>query len=436
MAYNPPDTQEIIDRVKTYVKSKLGELNPTDQNSLIYSIIVAMANLSNDNNMQLKLDIIPNSFVATVKNEEALQPFANLKNLPKKLAKISEGKCVISGTQDAVIPIGTNFVANDVIYKTTQSVQINLQSISISSITCNGKTVTVTTASNHNFASNIPVTIAGCSTAIFNGTFPIVVTDFDKFTYQIDTVTTSTETSIGTASATIAVLDVRSQSTGLNTQLFNGDGLAIETQIVGVSDTAYTMYSDISGGTDDETYEEWKNRIVYRYQNPITYFNVANIVTTARTVEGVTRVWVKEMTPIIGQVTIYFVRDNDTDIIPDANEINEVATKIKALRTVKDDPADIFVYAPTPKTINFTFNGINPDTPTMRTAIKNSIQQLFTDNVELETSLSLDKIKSAIQYSYDLESGKQLDTYTLVSPSADVTVSTGELAIMGTVTFL
>lgn len=436
MAYNPPSTQEIIDRLKTYVKSVLGELNPTDQNSFIYSLIVAMANLSNDNNLQLKLDIIPNSFVTTVKNEEALQPFAELKNLPKKLAKISEGKCVISGEQNAVIPIGTNFIANNVVYKTTQSVSVNNQSISISSITCNGKTVTVTTASNHNFASNIPVTISGCSTANFNGTFPIVVTDFDKFTYQISTTTTATETSTGTASATIAVLTVRSQSTGLDTQLFNGDSLAIEEQIAGVSDSAYTMYSDISGGTDDESYEEWKGRIVYRYQNPITYFNVANIVTTARTVEGVTRVWVKEMTPEIGQVTIYFVRDNDTDIIPDANEIQEVATKIKALRTVKDDPADIFVYAPTPKTIDFTFNGINPDTPTMRTAIKNSIQQLFTDNVELETSLSLDKIKSAIQYSYDLESGKQLDTYTLVSPSADVTVSTGELAIMGTVTFL
>lgn len=436
MAYNPPNTQEIIDRLKTYVKSVLGELNPTDQNSFIYSLIVAMANLSNDNNLQLKLDIIPNSFVSTVKNEEALQPFAELKNLPKKLATISEGKCVISGEQNAVIPIGTNFVANNVVYKTTQSVSVNNQSISISNITCNGKTVTVTTASNHNFASNIPVTIAGCSTANFNGTFPVVVIDFDKFTYQISTTTTATETNTGTASATIAVLTVRSQSTGLDTQLFNGDSLAIEEQIPEVSDSAYTMFSDISGGTDDESYEEWKERIVYRYQNPITYFNVANIVTTARTVEGVTRVWVKEMTPIIGQVTVYFVRDNDTDIIPDANEIEEVETKIKALRTVKDDPADIFVYAPTPKTIDFTFNGINPDTPTMRTAIKNSIQQLFTDNVELETSLSLDKIKSAIQYSYDLESGKQLDTYTLLSPSADVTVNTGELAIMGTVTFL
>lgn len=436
MAYNPPSTQEIIDRLKTYVKSVLGELNPTDQNNFIYSLIVAMANLSNDNNLQLKLDVIPNSFVATVKNEEALQPFAQLKNLPKKLATISEGKCVISGVQDAVIPIGTNFIANGVIYKTTQTVGIDEQSISINEITCNGKTVTVTTASSHNFASNIPVTISGCSTAIFNGTFPVVVTALNKFTYQIDEVTTATETNVGLATATIAVLDVRSQTTGLNTQLFNGDSLAIEQQIPEVSDTAYTMFSDISGGSDDETYEEWKARIVERYQNPITYFNVANIKTTAKSVEGVTRVWVKECTPIIGQVTVYFVRDNDTEIIPDVNEINEVATKIRALRTVKDDPADIFVYAPSPKTVNFTFSSINPDTPTMRTAIENSIRQLFTDNIDLETSLSLDKIKSAIQYSYDLESGKQLDTYTLTSPSADITVGTGELAVMGSVTFL
>lgn len=436
MAYNPPSTQEIIDRLKTYVKSVLGELNPTDQNNFIYSLIVAMANLSNDNNLQLKLDIIPNSFVTTVKTEEALEPFATIKNIPKNLAAISTGKAVISGEAGTVIPLGTNFIANDVIYKTKSSVEIDTQNILINEISCNGKIVTVTTVSNHNFASNIPITISGCETEIFNGTFPITATALNKFTYQIDEVTTATETTTGIATGTIAVLEVRSQTAGKNTQLGNGDALAIETQIAGASSNAYTMFSDISGGADDENFESWKNRVVYRYQNPITYFNEANIITEAKKIEGVTRVWVLKCTPDVGQATIYFVRDNDADILPDANEIAIVKDRITALRTVKDSDSDIYVFAPTAKTVNFTISDVVPDTPTMKTAIQNSLRQFFQDEVDLSKSLSLDKIKSAIQNSFDLETGKKLDNYTLVAPTEDIVCSTGELAILGTINFV
>ena len=37
MAYNPPDIKTIIDRIKTDIKSVIKELNPTDQNTFIYS---------------------------------------------------------------------------------------------------------------------------------------------------------------------------------------------------------------------------------------------------------------------------------------------------------------------------------------------------------------------------------------------------------------
>lgn len=131
-----------------------------------------------------------------------------------------------------------------------------------------------------------------------------------------------------------------------------------------------------------------------------------------------------------------FVRDNDTNIIPDTNEILKVKNAISELRTVKDDSADIFVYAPTPKEINFTFSEIYPNTPTMKTAIENSIKQLFEDNTDLGIDLSLDKIKSAIQNSFDLETGKQLDYYTLDEPDTDIVCSENELPVLGTINFI
>ncbi len=439
MPFNPPSIEEIIDREKTYVKEVLESLNPTEQNTFLYSLLVAMANLSNDNNMQLKIDIIPNSFVTTCKTEEALQPFANIKSVPKNLATISSGKAVISGIAGTVIPIGTNFIANDVKYRQGATVEIAEQSIDVSSISANGKTVTVTTASEHNFASNIPITISGCETEAFNGTFnTVTVTGLTTFTYQIENSVTATETGgelTITASATIAVLNLRSQTYGANTELKNGDSLAIDGQIAGVNNNAYTMYSGISGGTDDEAFEEWKDRVVYRYQHPITYFNKANIITAVKSIAGNTRVWVKECTPNVGQVTVYFVRDNDANIIPDSNEIAKAKEAVVALRTVKDSDSDVFVYAPTAKTVNFNISNIVPNTATMKTAIENNIKQFFDDNVDLEATLSLDKIKSAIQNSFDMETGKQLDTYTLSTPSEDIVCSTGELPVLGTITF-
>ena len=439
MAFNPPSIAEIIDREKTYIKEVLKSLNPTDQNTFLYSLLVAMANLSNDNNVQLKIDIIPNSFVTTCKTEEALQPFAEVKNVPRNLATVSSGKAVISGIAGSVIPIGTNFLANNIKYRQSATVEIAEQSIGISQITANGKTVTVTTTSEHNFASNIPVTISGCQTEAFNGTFnTVTVTGLTTFTYQIENSVTATETGgelTLTASATIAVLNLRSQSYGKDTILSNGDSLAIETQIAGVSSNAYTMYSGISGGADDEEFDEWKNRVVYRYQHPITYFNVANIKTAVLAISGNTRCWVNECTPKVGQVTVYFVRDNEENILPDSNEIAKAKQAISELLTVKDSDSDVFVYAPEAKVVNFNISDISPNTATMKTAISNNIKQFFDDNVDLGVSLSLDKIKSAIQASFDLETGKQLDTYTLNLPNENIVCGEGELPILGTITY-
>lgn len=304
MAFEPPEIEEIIARIKTYIKEVLGDLNPTEQNSFIYSLIVAMANLSNDNNLQLKLDIIPNSFALTCKTEEALEPFATVRSINKNLATISTGKAVISGLTGTIIPINTKFIANNIIYNTQSTIEIDTNTIDIYEITANGKTVTVKTRSNHDLASNIVVTISGCSTSTFNGQFPILVTGLDTFTYNIEQVTTATE-NIGNVTSTTGILNFKSQTAGADTNLDNGDSLAISNSIAGADNNAFVMFSGISGGTDDESFLSWKERVVYRYQNPITYFNKANIITTAKKVEGVTRVWVYECTPDVGQVTIY-----------------------------------------------------------------------------------------------------------------------------------
>ena len=433
--YTPPEIEEIISRCKTYIKSELLTANPTDQNSVIYSLIVALANLSNDNNKQILLDILPNVFPQYCKSESALSNFATLKNVPKTLATVSSGKVTIQGDEDTVIPLGTEFVANSIEYKTQASVQISNETITLSSLSVNGTLVTATTASSHNFASNLTITIAGATHSALNGSFVITSTGLNTFTYSIESTLTATETSGLTASGNIAVLSIKSQTTGSDTNLENGDAVAIVNAISGLNANAYVQFSGVSGGTVDESFEEWQKNVVDRYQNPITYFNENNIKTTAKSVSGVTKVWVYPITPSVGQVTVYFIRGNDDDIIPDVNEVEKVATKIKALRTVKDDPDDVFVYAPTPVTVNFTFSSISPNTPTMKDAIRNAIKQLFEDNVDLGVNLTSRDYNNAIGNSFDLETGTKLQSYTLTNPTGDITIASGRLPVLGTITF-
>lgn len=434
--FTPPEVDEIIDRCKTYVKGELKTLNPTDQNSLIYSLIVALANLSNDNNMQIKLDILPNSFPQHCKTEESLDNFAYIRNVPRTQASSSSGLAVIQGVEGGVIPLNASFLANNKTYKTGGTVEISEHSIALTSLSVNGTLVTATTASNHNFASNITVNISGATNENLNGDFVISVNGLNSFTYNISEETITQETENLLAKAMIGVLDVKSVQTGSDTNLSNGDALSIENKIDGVSDNAYVQFSGISGGSDIQKFKDWQDNVVDRYRNPITYFNENNIKNVAKSVAGVTKVWVKSTYPTVGQCTVYFIRGNDENVIPDANEVSIVANKIKALATVKDDKDDIFVYAPTPKTVDFSFNSINPNTPTMRTAIQNSLKQLFEDEADLEVNMTEDDYRTAIKNSFDMETGSKLVSFTLANPTGDIEVGEGELPVLGNITFL
>lgn len=434
--YTPPDIEEIIARVKTYIKSELKQLNPTDQNNVIFSLVVAMANLSNDNNKQILTDILPNCFPQHCNTVEALENFATIKNVPRTQATASSGLATIQGNRGVVIPLGTIFIANNNQFRTSGTVEISNTVMQLKSLSVNGTIVTATTASTHNFASNNTVTISGAESELLNGDFVITSTGLDSFTYTIPQSETTEETGNELlASTDMAILNLSCLSSGSSTNLSNGDALAIGEQIEGLNANAYTQFSGISGGSDLQKFDDWKDDVVDRFKNPITFFNKNNIEKTAKGIAGVTRVWVEPCTPDVGQVTVYFIRGNDADIIPNYNEVSKVATAIRALRTVKDDGDDVIVKAPIKKVVDFNFSSISPNTATMKTAIQNSLKQLFEDEINLSTNITELTYNNAIGNSYDSETGSKLSTYTLSNPTSDIEVKEGEYPVLGNITF-
>ena len=96
--------------------------------------------------------------------------------------------------------------------------------------------------------------------------------------------------------------------------------------------------------------------------------------------------------------------------------------------------ADLFVLSPALATTAFTFSSILPNTSSMRAAISASLDAFFAEDVIFEAAVTQDAYRAAIQTSLD-SSGNALESFTLTTPSTDISVGVGEIAALGTVTF-
>ncbi len=137
----------------------------------------------------------------------------------------------------------------------------------------------------------------------------------------------------------------------------------------------------------------------------------------------------------IGEVTIYFMRDNDDDPIPNSSEVAEVKAAIDGIKPGNTDTLDVHVYAPTPETTDFVFSVISPDTASMRVAIENSLKEFYAQRTEVAVDIVEEAYNAAIFNTYDLVTGAELESFTLTSPSADIVIAAGKIGKLGNVTF-
>jgi len=254
-------------------------------------------------------------------------------------------------------------------------------------------------------------------------------------TYAKTEATTVTVTDIN-SKANAAVVPVNSDLTGADKNLDSGATLTFASQLSGADLDGFVDLDGITGGRDLETTESLYRRTVQSRSNPVANFNEAAITKQMLLVEGVTRTLVKRITPAIGQVTSLFVRDDDDDIIPSAAEVTDVNDSILEILPAQSDPSDVITKAPTPVTTNYDFASITPNTATMKAAIEENLIAFYEDEVTFETTITEKKYNSAIVDTIDAETGDRLTDFTLNSPSGDIVVTTDEIGILGTVTFV
>lgn len=292
MAFNIPSSQkQVIDRTATDVQIALPESNPFFKNSFLGALIYSFAGRIFDFYLQLNI-LIRELFVDTATGS-FLERWGTYRGITQNAATQSSGLVTAMGTLASSIPIGTQLSdAAGNLFATTASATISATSVSITTLVRSGTIVTATTASDHQFGSIQDITISGAAETDYNGIHEITVTGLDTFTYNISASPSSPATGTILASANLASLSVQSVDFGEDQNLANGTQLTFGSPISGVNDTAVVQYSEVAGGTDLESDEDLRTRIIDIYQNPISHFNESDIRSKAKALAGVTRVFI------------------------------------------------------------------------------------------------------------------------------------------------
>ena len=218
---------------------------------------------------------------------------------------------------------------------------------------------------------------------------------------------------------------VEAQETGLIGNSEPGITLSLVTPISGIQNNATVMDDGISGGSDIESIESLRVRILFRKGEPPMGGAKHDYIAWALSVPGVSRAWCLPHVDGLGSVGVLFVRDED-NFIPSAEEVQTVQTFIESVRPVT--ASSVYVSAPTPITVDFTLS-VTPNTEAVQAAIKEEITAFIRREAEPGATLYLSRISESISAS--------LSEYfhEIVLPVANITFEPDEIGVLGTVTF-
>ena len=146
---------------------------------------------------------------------------------------------------------------------------------------------------------------------------------------------------------------------------------------LGISGLDNAIVIDMTGGTDAETDEELRARVLRRIRQPPMGGAAYDYEAWALAVPGVTRAWAaSEMG--IGTVTVRFMMDDlraDNDGFPLQQDVDEVEAYINSKRPVA--VKDFFVVAPIKFEITCVIDELVPDNQSTRGEIEQSLREML-----------------------------------------------------------
>lgn len=234
-----------------------------------------------------------------------------------------------------------------------------------------------------------------------------------------------------------ATVPVQAVEGGSASNLENGAPLSLIYAIAGIDAVANVAAPGLSGGTDEESIEAFRLRVLARQKQPPQGGIYSDYIAWAKTVAGVTRAWVYPANRGLGTVDLTFVMDGRANIIPLTADIGAVQAAIDAKRPVTDS---CVVFAPVPVAVDFDIEG--PFTDAQKDAIEASVKDMFLE--EAQPGGAYDPMTQGT-YSGGLSFEAHIDPavaagagdviFDITDPTADIPGNEGEILVPGVFTF-
>jgi uncharacterized phage protein gp47/JayE len=249
-------------------------------------------------------------------------------------------------------------------------------------------------------------------------------------------------------------LTISASLSGSASNLTIGSNVSLSSPASGVNST-FTVTAVIANGTDLETDDSLRSRMLEAFANPLQGGDLADYVTWALAIPGVTRAWVADSLAGTGTVTVYFMMDNirayQFGIPAGANgaSSNELRAPSAAgdqlivantLYTKRAATALVYACAPVGAPLQLTLQEV-PNDPTIRGNISAAIAGLC---IRLASPggawLVPQQTHGGILRLSDIEDAiaavPNLDHFLVLSPTSDVISSTGLIPIPGAITYI
>lgn len=223
-----------------------------------------------------------------------------------------------------------------------------------------------------------------------------------------------------------ASVAVQAKVAGADGNCAAGTSLSLTSSISGVAPAAIVDPAGLVGGTDAETDEALRARVLEAWRNPVRGGAEADWVTWSLEVAGVVAAWVYPQTPQVGAVSVTFTVDAASGG-PIPNDA-QVAAVLAHLQTKRPVTVQLFVFAPVALPVNIALHVDPNDVPT-QDAVQASLADLFLREAAPGGTLLLSHLQEAIS----LADGEH--DHLLTSPTADVVATFGRLPTLGTVSF-
>lgn len=231
------------------------------------------------------------------------------------------------------------------------------------------------------------------------------------------------------------------ESVGASGNLDNGDTVSLQSAIAGIESEATVTATELEG-EDLEDIDLYRDRVLERMQFPPSGGTVNDYISFAKTVAGVTRVFIIPNHLGEGTVGLFFVEDGNApaSIIPSPAKVDEVQEAVEVLKPIS---ADLFVIAPTELEMNPEIQ-IKPNTTAVQDAVIDELNDLLAREAQVRDAVDPEQVGLGVQFDGKIKISQinevisiadGEDDHILLSPLADVQPQVGGIVTLGTPIF-